>query len=407
MVDYIVPQRFYGTSLYVARIVGAYPLLLARFRAGWRLRLRPFAPGMTCRRNGFSLARKLFPADRTVDYLVIRACIFACRGLFVFAYRLACNVTLCGNFLIRRVITARACIVCFPTCLGACCFFSFVMYDIVPQCFYGMFIYVTRIIGAYPLLLARFRTGWRLRLRPLAPRVARCFNRPCFQHFVANRALLVSASCLFARCGGIYYPLAPRVAGCGDFLPFQHFVANRALLVSASRLLARRGGIYYPFARRVAGCGDFLRFQHFVTDRALLVPASRLLARRGGIYYPFACCMAGCRDFLICRIVTARTCIVCSPACLGTRCLFSFVMDYIVPQRFYRTNLHVARIVGANPLLLARFRAGWRLCLRPLAPRMAGCGDFLPFQYFVADRALLMPASRLFARCGFVDYPFA
>ena len=82
-------------------------------------------------------------------------------------------------------------------------------------------------------------------------------------------------------------------------------------------------------------------------------------------------------------------------------------MDDIVPQRRYRTRLHVARVVGANPLLLARFRTGWRLRLRPLAPRMARCGNRLPFQHFVADRTLFVSASRLFARRGGIDYPFA
>ena len=103
-----------------------------------------------------------------------------------------------------------------------------------------------------------------------------------------------------------------------------------------------------------------------------------------------------CTDSIDCTIATNSNC--------AFRLLLSamntFSVNKFVPQRFYRTRFYVARVVGTNPLLLARFRTGWRLRLRPLAPRMAGCGDFLRFQHFVADRALLVSASRLFARCG-------
>ena len=255
-VNKFVPQRFYRTRFHVARIVGANPLLLARFRAGRRLRLYPFTPRMAL--CGDFLRFQHFVADRAL--LVPASHLLARRGFI--DYPLARSMPCRGDFFIRRIVTARACFVCSPTCLGTRCLFSFVMDYIVPQCFYGTSLHMARVVGANPLFLARFRAGRRLCLRPLAPRMA------------------------------------------------------------CSR--------------------DFLRFQHFVADRALLVSASRLLARRGGIYYPFACCMAGCRDFLICRIITVRACFVCSPARLGTRCRLPVVMDYIVPQCFYGTSLYMA-----------------------------------------------------------------
>ena len=199
-----------------------------------------------------------FVANRAL--LVSASRLLARRG-FV-DYPFAPRMALCGDFLVCTVITAAACIVCFPARLGTCRFFSVMVDDIVPQFFHGARLHVARIIGAYSLLLARFRAARCLRL----------------------------------------YPFAPRMARCGDFLRFQHFVADRALLVPASRLLARRGGIYYPLARRVPGRGNFL----------------------------------------VCRIVTARACIIRSPARLGTRCFFSFVMDDIVPQCRYGTSLYVA-----------------------------------------------------------------
>ena len=163
----------------MARIIAAYPLLLARFRATRRFRFRPFAPGMPrCRNRSrfhhFMAYRALFMPDSRL---------FARRRLvdYPFTRRMACR----RYFLVCRIIAPAACIVLCPTRFRACCRTALMVYKVMPQRFHRTGFHMARIVRTCSLFLARFRATRRFRLRPFAPGVA-CYFNICRNIFHGN-----------------------------------------------------------------------------------------------------------------------------------------------------------------------------------------------------------------------------
>ena len=144
------------------------PRLNTAFRTGRLRRHFPILPAVTKGSNILCLPAQLLSADGAVYDLVITSLFCTCRGNLIFPDRLARLMTNGGQFLISRIVAARAGLIGVPALLRTGWRFGFMVNHFMPKgCNFAGFFRITTRTASCPD--SAFCTRGCFRYVPVAP----------------------------------------------------------------------------------------------------------------------------------------------------------------------------------------------------------------------------------------------